>query len=108
VSFDYSSDATREIQAFFKRTGKVIVHLTVREILDEQITMKLASSTGERKRLAESVCSRSRTETNRESGPPLVRRTAAEARVDRCGKAAYHGRMPCRSVGIVEPSPITD
>jgi hypothetical protein len=42
VSFAYSSDATREIQAFFKRTSKVIVPLTVREILDEQIAMKLA------------------------------------------------------------------
>jgi hypothetical protein len=38
----YSSDATREIRAFFKRTGKVIVPLTVREILGEQIAMKLA------------------------------------------------------------------
>jgi hypothetical protein len=42
VSFDYSTDATREVQGFFKRTGKVIVALTVREILDEQIAMKLA------------------------------------------------------------------
>lgn len=42
VSFDYSSDAIREINAFFKRTGKAIVALTVREILDEEIGMKLA------------------------------------------------------------------
>ncbi len=42
VSFDYSSDALSECQHFFKRTGKVIVPLTVREILDESIAMKLA------------------------------------------------------------------
>ncbi|MBI4266163.1 MAG: restriction endonuclease [Acidobacteria bacterium] len=42
VSFDYSSDAMREIGAFFKKSGKVIVPLTVREILDEQIAQKLA------------------------------------------------------------------
>lgn len=42
VSFDYSSDAMREIGAFFKKSGKVIIPLTVREILDEQIAQKLA------------------------------------------------------------------
>ncbi len=42
VSFDYSSDALAEIQAFFKRSHKVIVPLTVQEILDEQVAMKLA------------------------------------------------------------------
>jgi hypothetical protein len=42
VGFAFSSDALTEIGAFFKRTGKVIVPLTVREILDEQIAMKLA------------------------------------------------------------------
>jgi hypothetical protein len=42
VSFDYSSDALSEIQAFFKHSGKVIGPLTVREILDEHIAMKLA------------------------------------------------------------------
>jgi hypothetical protein len=42
VSFDYSSDALAEIQAFFKKSGRIIVALTVREILDEQIAMKLA------------------------------------------------------------------
>jgi site-specific DNA-methyltransferase (adenine-specific) len=42
VSFDFSSDATREIGAFFKKTGKVIIPLTVREILDEEIAQKLA------------------------------------------------------------------
>ena len=42
VSFDYSSDAMSEIGAFFKKSGRVIVPLTVREILDEQIAHKLA------------------------------------------------------------------
>ena len=42
VSFDYSSDAISEIGAFFKRTGKSIIALTVQDILDEQIAHKLA------------------------------------------------------------------
>jgi hypothetical protein len=42
VSFDYSSDAINEIQAFFKKTGKSIIALTVKEILEEQIAYKLA------------------------------------------------------------------
>jgi adenine-specific DNA-methyltransferase len=42
VSFDFSSDATREIQSFFKKTGKSIIALTVKDILDEQIAYKLA------------------------------------------------------------------
>ncbi len=41
VAFDYSSDALTEIDRFFRKTGKVIVALTVREILDEQIARKL-------------------------------------------------------------------
>jgi len=41
VSFDYSSDALQEIESFFKRSHKVIVALTVKEILDEQIAKKL-------------------------------------------------------------------
>jgi len=41
VSFDYSSDALAEISAFFRKNGKVIVPLTVREILDEEIARKL-------------------------------------------------------------------
>ena len=41
VSFDYSSDALAEIGAFFRKSGKVIVPLTVREILDEEIAQKL-------------------------------------------------------------------
>ena len=42
ISFDYSTDALRECDAFFKRSGKVIIPLTVREILDEEIAKKLA------------------------------------------------------------------
>jgi DNA modification methylase len=42
VSFDYTADATHEIDRFFRATGKVIVPFTVREILDEQIAHKLA------------------------------------------------------------------
>jgi site-specific DNA-methyltransferase (adenine-specific) len=42
VSFDFSSDALTEIDAFFRKSGKVIVALTVREILEEHLAMKLA------------------------------------------------------------------
>jgi len=42
VGFDYSDDALREIDAFFRKSGKVIVALTVREILDEEIAKRLA------------------------------------------------------------------
>jgi DNA modification methylase len=42
VAFGYSSDALTEISAFFKKSGRVIIPLTVREILDDQIAMKLA------------------------------------------------------------------
>jgi hypothetical protein len=42
VSFDYSQDALSEIQAFFKKTGKSIIALTVKDILEEQIALKLA------------------------------------------------------------------
>ena len=36
------SDALAEIGAFFRKSGRVIIPLTVREILDEQIAHKLA------------------------------------------------------------------
>ena len=42
VSFDYTNDAITEIGAFFKKSGRVIVPFTVKEILDEQIAHKLA------------------------------------------------------------------
>jgi DNA modification methylase len=41
VSFDYSSDAMREIDRFFREEHRIIVPLTVREILDEEIARKL-------------------------------------------------------------------
>jgi DNA modification methylase len=42
VSFDYTTDAEIEIDAFFRKTGKVIVPLKVTEILNEQLAKKLA------------------------------------------------------------------
>jgi DNA modification methylase len=42
VSFEFSSDALREVDAFFRREHRVIVPLTVREILEESIARKLA------------------------------------------------------------------
>ena len=42
ISFDYSDDALREIDRFFKADHAVIIPLTVKEILDEQIARKLA------------------------------------------------------------------
>ena len=41
VAFEFSSDALTEIDRFFKKSGKVIVALTVKEILEEQIARKL-------------------------------------------------------------------
>ena len=42
VSFDYTDDAMREADAFFRRSGKSIVLFTVQEILDEHLAKKLA------------------------------------------------------------------
>lgn len=42
VAFGFTTDAMTEINRFFRKTGKVIVALTVREILDEEIGRKLA------------------------------------------------------------------
>jgi DNA modification methylase len=42
VAFDYTSGALSEIDAFFRKSGKAIIPLTVRDILDEQIARKLA------------------------------------------------------------------
>jgi DNA modification methylase len=42
VSFEFSSDALREIDAFFRREHRVIIPFTVREILEETIANKLA------------------------------------------------------------------
>lgn len=40
VSFDYSGDALREIDRFFREEHKIIVVLTVREILEEEIAIR--------------------------------------------------------------------
>ena len=42
VAFDYTQDALTEIDHFFKHSGKVVVALTVKDILEEQIAPKLA------------------------------------------------------------------
>lgn len=42
VAFGFTSGALTEIDAFFRRSGKSIIALTVRDILDEEIAMKLA------------------------------------------------------------------
>jgi hypothetical protein len=42
VSFDYSSEAMREIDRCFRAEHRIIVPLTVREILDDEIARKLA------------------------------------------------------------------
>ena len=42
VAFDFTSDALTEIDAFFRKTGKIIVPLTVKEILEEHLAKKLA------------------------------------------------------------------
>ncbi len=42
VAFDYSADAMHEIDAFFRKSGKSIIALTVKDILEEQIAHKLA------------------------------------------------------------------
>lgn len=42
VAFDFTADALREIDAFFRKSGKAIVALTVKEILDEELGKRLA------------------------------------------------------------------
>jgi DNA modification methylase len=42
VSFDYSGEAETEISRFFREEHRIIVPITVREILDDQIAHKLA------------------------------------------------------------------
>ena len=41
VAFDFSSDALTKVDAFFRKSGKVIIPLTMNEILEEQIAKKL-------------------------------------------------------------------
>jgi len=42
ISFDYTSDALTEIDSYFRKSHKVIVPFTVREILNEHLAQKLA------------------------------------------------------------------
>ncbi len=42
IAFGYSDDALREIDAFFRKQKRIIVALTVQEILDEELARKLA------------------------------------------------------------------
>jgi len=42
VGFDYSADALREIDVFFRKSGKLIVALKVREILGQELARNLA------------------------------------------------------------------
>ena len=44
MSFDYSRDALAEIDPFFRKSGKIIIALTVSEILNEQIARELAEA----------------------------------------------------------------
>lgn len=41
VSFDFTSDAMVEINSFFRRTGNVVIPLTVRDILEDQLAQRL-------------------------------------------------------------------
>ena len=41
VSFGYTADAETEVASFFKKTGRLIKLLTVREILDEEHVQKM-------------------------------------------------------------------
>jgi DNA modification methylase len=42
IAFDFSSDALHEIDAFFRRSHRVIIPLTVQSILDADLAQKLA------------------------------------------------------------------
>jgi DNA modification methylase len=42
VSFDFTQEAIVEAGEFFKETGRIIILLTVKEILEEQLAMKLS------------------------------------------------------------------
>ncbi len=42
VAFDYTHDALTEADAFFRRTGSVIIPLTAKEISEEELARKLA------------------------------------------------------------------
>jgi hypothetical protein len=42
IAFDFSSDALHEIDAFFRRSHRVIIPLTVKSILEGDLAQKLA------------------------------------------------------------------
>ena len=42
VGFAYTADATTEISRYFKQSGRVIIPLTVKDILEEELASKLA------------------------------------------------------------------
>jgi ribosomal protein S6 len=42
IAFDFSSDALTEIDAYFRKSHKVIIFLTVQSILDGDLAQKLA------------------------------------------------------------------
>ena len=42
MSFAFSRDAEAEIGAFFRKSGRIIIPLTVKDILNESIARKLA------------------------------------------------------------------
>jgi hypothetical protein len=42
VAFGYTTDAMHEIDAFFRKSGKIIVALTVQEIIEEELARRLA------------------------------------------------------------------
>jgi hypothetical protein len=42
VAFDYTEDALHEIDRFFREEHRIIIPVTVRDILDEEIARKLA------------------------------------------------------------------
>jgi hypothetical protein len=42
VAFGYTADAMREIDAFFRKLGKIIVALTVQEIIEEELARRIA------------------------------------------------------------------
>ncbi len=42
VAFDFTSDALKEVDGFFRKSGRIIIPLTVQEILEEQLAKKLA------------------------------------------------------------------
>jgi len=41
VSFDFTSDAMMEIGNFFRRTGNVVVPLTVKDSLEDRLAQRL-------------------------------------------------------------------